>query len=243
MTEKNLMFAFWSMVNELELLELRFVRSARTGDFELFVQCLDEIADWCHALDQTHYSRWLPIHVKDLVELPKKHPEIFREFMRGKFVVQRDTKRYSQMAKDQSHEQTVKLVKSDTGIGNIFDRKDTMDTHIMALPEKLKAITQFEEFTDISSDASENTNHHEESVAFQKRFFTDVKNVIDEIKKRGNPFSPDTGPRLRSLSDSGDIMDDEQARVLCNAYDIGKKAHKNMWMRDFQNVKNPLLML
>ena len=159
------------MVNELEQLELRFVISARTGDFELFVQCLDEIVDWCHALDQTQYSRWVPVHVKDLVELPKKHPEIFKEFMKGKFVVQRGTKRFSQMAKDQSYEQTVKLVKSDTGIGNIFDKKDRMDTHIMALPEKLKAIAQFEEFTDISFDTSKNTNHHDESVAFQKQFF------------------------------------------------------------------------
>ena len=59
--------------------------------------------------------------------------------------------------------------------------------------------------------------HHEESVAFQKKFFTDVKNVISEIKKRGNPLLPENEPRLKSLSQTGDIMDDDQATILCNA--------------------------
>ena len=72
MTERSLMFAFWSMINELELLDLRFVRLVRVGDFELFVQCLHEIADWCHALDQMHYARWLPVHVKYMVEFTKE---------------------------------------------------------------------------------------------------------------------------------------------------------------------------
>ena len=65
------------MINELELLDLRFVRSVRVGDFELFVQSLQEIADLRHALDQTYYARWLPLHVKDTVELPRKHPEVY----------------------------------------------------------------------------------------------------------------------------------------------------------------------
>ena len=90
-----------------------------------------------------------------MVELPRKHPEVFREFMKGKFVVQRSDKRFSQMGKDQSHEQSVKLMKSDSGIANLFDRKDTMDKHVMALPEKLKAIAQFEEFSQIASDETD----------------------------------------------------------------------------------------
>ena len=98
------------MINELELLDLRFVRSVRVGDFELFVQSLQEIADLRHALDQRHYALWLPVHVKDMVELPRKHPEVYRQFMDGKFVVQRSTNRFSGMGKDQSHEQSVKLI-------------------------------------------------------------------------------------------------------------------------------------
>ena len=43
----------------------------------------------------------------------------------------------------------VKLIKSNTGVENIFDSKDAMDTHIMTFPEKMKAISQFKVFTNV----------------------------------------------------------------------------------------------
>ena len=226
MKEKSLMFAFWFMINGLQLLYLRFLRSIREGDFELYVQSLDEVTDWCHALDQTHYARWLPVHLKDLVELATKHPLIHQEFKSGKFVVQRSGRRFSLMGKDHSHEQSVKLIKSNTGVGNIFDSKDAMDTHIMALPEKLKAIGQFEEFTDVlGNQDSDTVMHHEESLAFQKRFGKDVKAVYNQLKKKGNPFLPECGPRLKSYGRHGDVMDDDQAKQLCDAQHFGKIRH------------------
>ena len=67
----------------------RFVRSLWDGDFELYVKVLDELCPWLFAFDHTNYARWVPVHVKDLVELPVKHPEVYEEFMKGNFVVQR----------------------------------------------------------------------------------------------------------------------------------------------------------
>ena len=46
-----------------------FVRSLREGDFKLHVQACDELCGWFHALDQTNYARWLPVHVRDMVQL------------------------------------------------------------------------------------------------------------------------------------------------------------------------------
>ena len=130
------------------------------------------------------------------------------------------------MGIDHSHEQSVKLIKSNTGIGNIFDSKDAMYAHIMALPEKLKAIAQFEEFTNVlGTQDSDAVEHHEESLAFQKRFGKDVKAVYNELKKTGNPFLPESGPRLKSYGQHGDVMDDDQAKQLCDAQNIGKLRH------------------
>ena len=115
-----------------------------------------------------------------------------------------------------------------------------MDNHVKALPEKLKAISQSEEFTDVFSKRSDDMKHHEESVAFQKKFFTDVKNVISEIKKRGNPFLPENGPRLKSLSQTGDIMDDDQATILCNAQEIGRREHHRFVEDRIEKCVKPL---
>ena len=189
MKKKLLIFAFWFMINGLQLLYLRFLRSIREGDIELYAQMLDEVTDWCHALDQTHYARWLPVHLKDLVQLETKHPLIHREFKCGKFVVRIGRRSFQLFGADYSHEQSVKLIKSNTGVGNSFDSNDGMNTHIMALPEKLKAIVQFNEFTDVlGTQDTHDTKHHEESLSFQKRFGKDMKAVYNELERKGIHF-------------------------------------------------------
>ena len=55
----------------------RFIRSIREGDFPLYVQVCDELCSWFHALDHTNYARWLLVHVRDMVQLPFKHPELY----------------------------------------------------------------------------------------------------------------------------------------------------------------------
>ena len=97
--------------------------------------------------------------------------------------------------KDHTHEQSVKLIKSNTEVGNIFDSKVAMDTHIMALPEKIKAISQFEEFTDVVGTKDfDSTAHLEDSLTFQNRFYKDVKAVYTPLKNKGNAFLPGSGP-------------------------------------------------
>ena len=48
---------------------------------------------WVFALDRTHYSRWLSVHLKDMLELKDKHP-----------VVQKTPNLFSTIALDQAHE-------------------------------------------------------------------------------------------------------------------------------------------
>ena len=65
------------------MLQCRFVRSLREGAFDLYMQVIDELCGWLFTFDQTHYSRWLPIHVKDMVELEKKHPRVLEVFRKA----------------------------------------------------------------------------------------------------------------------------------------------------------------
>ena len=55
-------------------------------------------------MDHTNYARWLPIHGRDMVQLPDKHPNVYAEFLKGNFVVQRSERNFSLIGKDQSHE-------------------------------------------------------------------------------------------------------------------------------------------
>ena len=85
-------FLFWSTALELELLVLELVRSLRTGNFALYIQVLGKIVPWMFALDMCNYSRWLPVHIRDMICLKTKHPSVYDEFLKGKFVVQKTQK-------------------------------------------------------------------------------------------------------------------------------------------------------
>ncbi|KAG7167052.1 hypothetical protein Hamer_G005372 [Homarus americanus] len=42
----------------------------------LYMDALAELCQWFLALDHTHYSRWVPVHLKGMTELSDKHPDL-----------------------------------------------------------------------------------------------------------------------------------------------------------------------
>ena len=71
------------------------------------------ITPWMLALN---YSRWLPVNIRDMEELPNKHPHVNEEFSKGgKFTVQKTTNTFSSIPLDQAHEQNNELIKEDGG--------------------------------------------------------------------------------------------------------------------------------
>ncbi|KAL8583098.1 hypothetical protein ACOMHN_008536 [Nucella lapillus] len=70
----------------------------------MYLDALTELVHWFHALDQTHYARWIPVHLKDMAELTTKHPDVTRKFREGHFTVQKTQRVFSSIPIDQAHE-------------------------------------------------------------------------------------------------------------------------------------------
>ena len=81
-------FQFWAIVMELELCILTYVRSLRESNFA--IDASTELVPWFFALDHTNYACWVPVHLRDMAELPKTHPNTYREFNAGHFTVQKE---------------------------------------------------------------------------------------------------------------------------------------------------------
>ena len=66
--EASPQFQYWFIVMQLELLVLVYIRSLCESNFSLFVAVLVALTPWIFfALDHTHYSRWMPIHIRDMM--------------------------------------------------------------------------------------------------------------------------------------------------------------------------------
>ena len=96
-------FQFWYTALQLELLVLTYVRSIREANFALYVDCLTQLVPWFFSMDHTHYARWVPVHIRDMVSLSRVHAEVASEFMEGSFKVCKTERELSAIAIDQAH--------------------------------------------------------------------------------------------------------------------------------------------
>jgi len=181
---------FWSTALELELLVLEFVKSIREGNFSMYVEILAKLVPWMFALDQIHYARWLPIHIRDLVNLKERHPSVFAEFEQGKFVVQKSQHLFSKIALDHNHEQGNEMIKGDCGAVGLIESPAALRRWMVAGPEIARAVNEFESAYEVQKPA--NTCHHEQVPSVQKAFAKDVQNLIEVIDEMGNPFREDS---------------------------------------------------
>ena len=88
-------FHYWATALQLELTVLVYVHSLCQASFAMYVNALRELAVWFHALDHTNYMRWIPVHLRDMVELPTRHPEVAEEFRAGNFTIQKTNRLFS----------------------------------------------------------------------------------------------------------------------------------------------------
>ena len=181
-------FEFWSITLELELAVLTFIRSLREGNFQLYLESLKELIPWFFALDYPHYSRWLPVHLRDMIQLNQIHPNIAAEFRKGKFVVNKTSHAFSSIAIDQAHEQHNAIVKGEGGAIGLTQNMSQLTRWMVGGPEEARVINEFEEAT-IHVEESENFRHHEQVRSIQATFVKEVNSLTKTIADFGNPFA------------------------------------------------------
>lgn len=98
--EQSPTFRFWDMILRLEVLILIFIRSLREANFQLYIETLEALVPWFHALDHTNYARWVPVHIRDMKSLPRAVKEDFQNY----WVVSKTKKPLSCIPIDQAHE-------------------------------------------------------------------------------------------------------------------------------------------
>ena len=198
----------------------RFVRSLREGDFPLYVQSCDELCSWFHALDHTTYARWLPVHVRDMVQLAQQNPEVHAEFMKGNFVVQKSRRRFSMMAKDQAHKQSSKILQTKGGAAGLYENHEAIMLLMLARPDWARMVEEFEAIYDPPPSS---TGHHEEGRSLQGTFQKDISSFVKVVGQIGNPFVA-TSLELVAL-DTQNVMEESVVASLSEIREVGQTLH------------------
>ena len=142
---------------------------------------------WFYSLDHYNYARWLSVHFYNMNMLPHTNPNVNDAFINeGNFVISRTPDAFSAMGIEQCHEQLNELVKGEGGAIGLTEDEDRQK--VVCRPEVARIVMKFEENSVLKQTRKTEYKHHEEIVAFQKRFKTHVDCLVSEIKKFGNPF-------------------------------------------------------
>ena len=182
-------FQYWALVLELELLALQsaiYTFSILEADFTLYVQCLGQLVPWMFSLDHTNYARWLPVHIKDMVQLHQVVPSVHVQFDHGNFVVQKSARVFSTTALDQAYEQMNEHMKGDGGVLGITDNLTAMTMWTTAGAETTQIINEFK--ISFGKTHKNSTQHHDQGPWTQSKFAKHVKVMVATFEELDNPF-------------------------------------------------------
>ena len=218
-------FDYWLKTLSLELLMLRYIRSLREGNFQLYVESLTQIMPWMFSLDHTHYSRWLSVHIRDMITLAKKHPDVLAEFMSGNFVVHKTCNQFSGMALDQCHEQNNAKVKGSGGAIGLTGNPGALRRWMIAGPEIARITSEFEQQTVKQQHGASGTgqHHHDHKPGVQAAFLKEVKSLVNVLGEMGNPFLEHSQDLL--VIDTRDIMDPQVAEIVRRIETLGEEQY------------------
>ena len=170
----------------------------------MYLDALAEHAPWFHAFDHTNYVRWVPVHLRDMIELSTKHPEVAAEFNHGNFTIQITNRVFSSIAIDQAHEQHNAYVKGDGGAVGLTNNPYALRRWMIAEPEIARVIEEFHAQQN-HCKGKVTTLHHDQIPSVRSAYAKDVRSLVSVIEDLGNPCQEESTDLL--VLDSKEIED------------------------------------
>ena len=184
----------------------------------MYVDSLTKLAPWFFILDHINYARWLPVHIRDMVNLSTAHQQIATEFNNGNFTVHKTEKVFSAMAIDQAHEQNNSAIKGDGGAIGLTQSPGALRRWMVAGPEVVRLTSEFE--LSILKKVKVDQRQHEQTRSSQLRFAQ--QSMVEVIEEMGNPFLEESKDLLQL--NTRDIVDQAVVSSICSV--------------DFNSIKN-----
>ena len=174
---------------------LQFIRSLCEGNFNVYLNSLNQYTPWFFAFDHVHYACWLPVHRWGINALTSTHPLIRSKLQNGNIVVQQSTNLFSYIAMDQSHELLYKSIKGKGGAVGLSGDSFALRRWMIAGPELSRVVFEFE--VTLCNVSTSSNKHHKQIPHVHITFAKDVKSLVVTFEELGNfcnkkPFVLDT---------------------------------------------------
>lgn len=231
--EKGKTAQLWVQYFTMVSLLKNFIRSERTGDWNLHLNCVKEMIPFFHACGHFAYAKSCHIYLQDMVDMKSRVDPIEYEKFSAEslFTIRRSEKYWAGVWSDMTIEQT--LMKTMKSIGGLTHGRgmteSVMSKWILSMPTTNMVCDAIEKFSQTSCVSSD--QHTEMRDSRMGRDDKDVSKIFEYLCLH-SPF-PET-KFLMSLT-SG-IVGDESVNCY-KAYEVGKKAESKVFGKTLKDLK------
>ena len=208
-------FRFWRQYMGMVSIMMGFIRTDRDGDWKLHLYFFAKMLPWFALYDHVNYARWGPIYLADMSQLETSAPQVYSEFMKGKFSIKRTNKKFCQIASDQALEHINRVAKVSGGIVGITRLDSARDTWCITYNERAKASDDTLGMFGLQlEDENVDWHHMDTGPARLQRDEEDIAKIMSEFLRFG--LFSQSGDALICLP-TNDIAPEDVANELLSA--------------------------
>lgn len=210
---------------ELINLFLRFSRSIRTSNFELYLESIYNMSDLFFALNQPNYARWCIIYLSNLIKLNIEHSPLLQEFRKGAFGIRRTEANFARSPVDLTLEQTINADASNQLTNNLTANSvSARQRWALSHSMRTKILTAVKENIGLSVQAD--TLHSLQKSKIQKDR-KNVESIIQTIKSTMNPFDSNIDKNILFNISTGKAASSDVTEFLINVKKNGNDQKSN----------------
>ena len=206
-------FQFVRQYMHMVHLLIMFVRSVRTGNWNLHLQSLEAFVKFFFVHDKHNYARLIPLYLAEMHSLKDTDPHIYAEFEKGDWVVNKNSVPFCSIGGDHALEHLNCAMKVSGGLVGITLNENARTRFFLIAPELHCLSSQANDLANLKSSTP--TKHHTFTNVVTNRQQKYVLKLLTALKNFTNPFKYD-GDDLINLVMSN-VKDD-----VCNHAIISK---------------------
>ena len=170
------MLQYMQMVLEMAM----YIRAVRTANWELHLEATECFLKYFFAHDKLNYARLIPVYVADMKSLPDSDPDIYREFISGNWVVNKNSIPFCAIGADHALEQVNRMMNVSGGLVGITQNPNALAKFFLAAPELSNIANEAHKMAGLKSRKPE--THHDLSDAATSRQERDVSELTNTIR-------------------------------------------------------------
>ena len=218
------MCKYWDGLTKLTSMLHNLIAADRKGDWIGHLQVVQDLLPvFCQAncINYLRYGSW---YLDKMLKLEEELPDLYTEFINGKFVVQTSKGQFKAVSPDMKLEQTINRSQKSSG-GIIGCTKiDSYVTEWELIYHEILAISNCHSDLTKSKTRTSSFSHHELVGGISKKINECISRVANFISERGNPYENKQSMKLYNVT-SGQLVLECNSKRLLNFFEDGKQRY------------------